>query len=318
MAAVTHIQTPKQSVGFKRILMATDFSETSRRAIPYALALARLYEAEVYFMHAIPARPHQPNPQGLLPKELGRQRLDAEQLMKHFVETSAVGDLIHHSLVEQGPVADVICSIGERENIDLLVLGTHGRGGLKKLALGSVAEEMLRVVPCPTLTVGQNAAALMAGIPVFQRILFATDFGAGAARALPFALALTEKYRASLTLLHIMPPIPILDSGPAAYGAPACLADELVSLEAKEKEESTRKLKQMIPHGTEPACEPEYVIGTDSPAEGILGAAVARRIDLIVMGAHRVSYARTAAHMPGAVAHHVICEARCPVLTVRG
>jgi len=318
MAPVAQMQTQKQSVWFKRILIATDFSEISQRARPHALALAWHYGSEVYFVHAVPARPREPIPLEPLPKAIDRQQLDAEQQMKRFVETSAIGDITQHSVIEQGPVAGVLSSIVERENIDLLVLATHGRGGLKKLVLGSVAEEVLRLVPCPVLTVGRNAAMLAPGVSVFQRILFATDFGSGAARALPFALELAEKYRAGLTLMHMMPAMPILNSGPAAYGGPAYLANELVSWEAKKKEESAAKLRQLIPAGNELAREPEYLVGTDPASEGILGAAALRSIDLIVMGANRTPSVRTAAHVPWAVAHHIICEARCPVLTVRG
>ena len=110
----------------------------------------------------IPLEPLEP-----LPQALDLRRLDAENQMKHFVEVSTIGDLTHHSRVEQGPVTAVLSSIVENEGIDLLVLATHGRGGLKKLALGSVAEEMLRLVPCLVLTVGQNAPALTAGAPIF-------------------------------------------------------------------------------------------------------------------------------------------------------
>jgi len=118
--------------------------------------------------------------------------------------------------------------------------------------------------------------------------------------------------------MHMMPAMPILNSGPAAYGGPAYLANELVSWEAKKKEESAAKLRQLIPAGNELAREPEYLVGTDPASEGILGAAALRSIDLIVMGANRTPSVRTAAHVPWAVAHHIICEARCPVLTVRG
>jgi hypothetical protein len=76
--------------------------------------------------------------------------------MKHLGEKVQMNDLNHHLLLEQGPVWDVLASLIQRENIDLLVLGTRGRGSLRKLVLGSVAEEVLRLAPCPVLTIGPH------------------------------------------------------------------------------------------------------------------------------------------------------------------
>jgi len=237
--------------------------------------------------------------------------------MTNIVETSALKDFDHHLLIEKGPVADVLAWVVEEENIDLLVLGTHGRGGLKKLALGSVTEETLRLVPCPVLTIGQNVVPLTTEEPTFQRILFATDFGGGTAKALPLALALAQKHRARLILVHLVPPMPMVGAGTVAFGGPMYLPDEITNWEAKKKQASVRKLLQLVPSDANLPFAPEYVVAIDSAPEGILSTASAHNVDLIVMGANRTVSAHAMAHMPWSVAHRVICEARCPVLTVR-
>ena len=93
----------------------------------------------------------------------------------------------------------------EEKAIDLLVIGTRGRGGVRKLALGSVAEELLRVAPCPVMTIGpqvENAAFTReAG---FHTILFATDFGKGSAKAMPLTLALARAQQAQLILFRLV------------------------------------------------------------------------------------------------------------------
>jgi nucleotide-binding universal stress UspA family protein len=316
MSAIAQPQEQKQSVSFKSILLATDFSVTSERAVAYGLAIARRYGSIVTIVHALSPEPRKPVTADPLPRELDRPRLEAEHEMKRLAEAADIKDFAPHMLLEQGPVWDVLSSIIQRENTDLLVLGTHGRGGLKKLALGSVAEAVLRQATCPVLTIGPNAAP--AGASPFQRILFATDFGPASARAFPYALSLAEDCHAKLVLLHMVPPIPVAAMGPGAYCPGAYVAQDLTDWQAKMKEESARRLKKLVPSDAKLTSQPEYVVGMDFVPEGILSAAAAHNVELIVMGANRAASARVAAHIPWAITHSVICEAKCPVLTVMG
>ena len=224
-------------------------------------------------------------------------------------------DVEHRLLVERGQVWDVLASVIQREDVDLLVLGTRGRGGLKKLALGSVAEQVLRLAKCPVLTVGPHAQPASSGTVEFRRILFATDFGPASTKAFSYALSLAEDYQAKLVLLHMVPPMPGPDVGPA-YGPSAYLAEEFMNWQRKMRAESTKKLKHMIPPKAKLVLEPEYLAGMDFLPEGILSAAAAHKTDLIVMGANRTASPRVAAHMPWVLTHEVICHALCPVLTV--
>jgi nucleotide-binding universal stress UspA family protein len=316
MSAVAQIRDQKQSIEFKHILVATDFSDASQRALAYALAIARRYSSALSVVHAIPPEPREPIPIEPLPRELNRRRLEAEQQMKRLGEEARINDPTDHLLVERGRVFDVIASVIQRENVDLLVLGTRGRGGLKKLALGSVAEEVLRLAPGPVLTIGPNVPPAGSGPAEFRRILFATDFGPACAKGLRYALSMAEDYRAKLVLLHMVPPMPIPDLGPAAYGPAVYVAEALTNWQGTMRDESARKLRELLPPNTKLAAEPEYVVGMDFLPEGILDTATAHRTDLIVMGANRTASPRVAAHMPWALTHEVICHAKCPVLTV--
>ena len=316
MATIAQVTEKQQELGFKRILIATDFSDTSERALAYSLQLARRYGSELFVTHVLPPAMLGPIPLEPLPKELDLPQYEAEQQMNYLAQSPALADVTHHFLIEQGFVPDVLTRLVSLEEIDLVVLGTHGRRGLTKLALGSMAEQTLRSVACPVLTVGQDAV-FPSGVLGFRRILFATDFGPGAEKALPFALSLAEKYDATLVFLHVVPRLPMIAAGEAAYGPPGYLADEINRWEASEKQSSIQKLRQLVPAEIELSHQPEYVVRLNEPAGGILSAAVDRHIDLIVMGAKGVLSPRTAAHVPWSVAHHVICKAQCPVLTVR-
>ncbi len=316
MSAPAQIHDRKQGIGFKQILIATDFSDGSQRALAYAIAIARRYGFELSVVHALPPKPRDQIPLEPLPRELNRRRLEAEEQMKQIGKKERMNDLKHHLVLEQGPVWEVLASVIQRENVDLLVLGTRGRGGLRKLALGSVAEEVLRLAPCPVLTIGPHAPAADRGTAELRRILFATDFGPASAKAFPYALLLAEDYQAKLVLLHMVPPMPVADLGPAAYGPSAYAAEQYTEWQRTTRNQSVRKLKELVPTDANLAERPEYVAGTDFLPEGILDAAVTHRIDLIVMGANRTPSPRMSAHIPWTLTHEVICRAQCPVLTV--
>ena len=313
----TTAQIPSQkSIAFKHVLMATDFSEASRRALHFAIAIARRHGSMLSVMHAIPAEPHDRIPIGPLPRELDRRRLEAENQLSLLEQQTLFKDLRHKLLLERGDVWDVLASEIHGENIDLLVLGTRGRGGLKKLALGSVAEQVLHLASCPVLTIGPNVPQPASETVEFKRILFATDFGPASNAALPYALSLAEDHRAKLFLLHMVPPMPAADLGPSMYGPSAYAAEEFTTWQRTMRAESVRKLKEMIPPETKLEVEPEYLAGMDFLPEGILETSNAQSIDLIVMGVNHTSVPRVAAHIPWALTHEVLCHAKCPVLTV--
>jgi len=318
MSAITQIHEQKQGVGFKRVLIATDFSAASERALAYALPMVRRYGSMVFIVHAILPETRESITWDPLPRELDRQRLEAEQQMGHLTEEARVKDLNPHMVLEQGPVWDVLSSIVQRENTDLLVLGTHGRGGLKKLALGSVAEEALHLAPCPVLTIGPNVPPVDSQRTEVRTILFATDFGPASTGALPHALSLAEDYRAKLILLHMVPPMPVAVVGPGAYCPGVYVAPELTEWQTAVTEESGQRLRKLIPSGAKLASQPEYLVAIDFLPEGILGTAAAHNADLIVMGANRVASPRVVSHVPWTLTHDVISQAKCPVLTVVG
>jgi nucleotide-binding universal stress UspA family protein len=313
MAAIAQVQNQKHAVGFKHILIATDFSAASERALAYALPMVRRYGSALSLVHAI-------HPETItwesLPEEIDRERFGAEKEIERLSKEPRIQEFRPHVFVAKGRVWDVLCSVIENEGTDLLVLGTHGRGGLKKLALGSVAEEVLRRAACPVLTVGPNVPPADERTVAFKTILFATDFGPASARAFAYALSLAEDCQARLILLHMVPPMPVADMGPVVYCPAFYLAQELTDWQATVKKESLRRLKEFVPSSAKLRNQPECLVRFDFLPEGILDTAAAHKVDLIVMGANRVASAQAASHAPWALSHDVICRAKCPVLTV--
>jgi universal stress protein A len=143
-------------VAMKRILVATDFSELSRKALPYAAAFSKRFGAEIILVHVVP---------GTLPAELSHLGLvlehnrlvkGAQDLLPLFRERYLDPQAPVQSRVLTGGPASEICKLAAELDCDLIILSTHGHSGLKHLFLGSVAERVVRHAPCPVLVVRQK------------------------------------------------------------------------------------------------------------------------------------------------------------------
>jgi nucleotide-binding universal stress UspA family protein len=309
----TQLKSSTPSLTFRHILAATDFSESSRRVLREALTLAVVNNAQLSVIHVLhPDRTHAALEN---PPELDLERIDAEKQFINLLNECKPEQKIE-TLLKHGNVTLQVLSVIEEEAIDLLVIGTRARGGLTKVALGSVAEELLRVAPCPVMTIGPQAE-LAATSTGFHRILFATEFGKGSAKALPLVLALARAPQTQLIMLHMISPVPSSSASLSAYAPATAAADEVEELEDTYRGRAVQLLKECLPTDAGLAQEPKFVVRTDFPAEGILTASAKYNVDVIVMGANRTS-SKMAARIPWSAVHEVARDARCPVLTVAG
>jgi nucleotide-binding universal stress UspA family protein len=289
--------TPR--LALNNILFTTDFSDTSQRALSFALAFANWYGARLCIAHAVPPEPHYPVPMDPLPVDIDPIWQEAQCRMADFDASHVFRNITHETAVEQGRPWDVVSRILRTKDIDLLVLGTHGRVGLKKIVLGSDAEVIFRQAPCPVLTVGPHVIPIDSESWRLKTILFATDFTERSLAALPLALSLAEENQANLLLLHLTPMVP-LDS-----------QDDLeVSI--------VNRLHKLLPEDAEDWCKPECMVRFEFPADGILRLANERSVNLIIMGVRKPAAPSATAHLPWATATEVVSRAPCPVLTVRG
>ena len=172
-------QTPPKVVTFDHILFAADFSKQSNGALPFALSIAHKYASKVFAVHVIA-----PPPLGNFPtievQELAAQALrEADDHMKLLAPK--LRGIPHEALLRKGGIWDELSVIVKEKNIDLVVLGTHGRAGVSKLLMGSVAERILRQSTCPVLTVGPNVSAEPGSVAEIHTILCPIDFTAGGA-----------------------------------------------------------------------------------------------------------------------------------------
>jgi nucleotide-binding universal stress UspA family protein len=297
----------------ERLLCPVDLSDTSRRALEHAGALARWCRAHLVVIHVAPPFvpptpgitpvPPAPPPALVLLDPAVREPL-ARQLEEFVAPLRQAGIEVRVDLVE-GPVVDEILKQASELQGDLIVIGTAGLGGLKRLLLGSVAEPVVRRAPCPVMTVPAAAAGLRPDEPVlFERIVCGIDFSETSLRALDYALSLAQEARARLTLLHVL-------EGPAA--SPDIHFDMGVD-RRRQEEEALARLRRLRPAGVEDWAEVEEHVVAGRPHEAILHVAQAIGVDLIVIGAH--GHRRHLVEF-GSTTNHVVRHAPCPVLCVR-
>jgi nucleotide-binding universal stress UspA family protein len=294
-AVPTHEQVAARPIKLKKILWTTDFSTASLASLPHVIALARRYESRVYLAHVVVPHPYPMVSPEAVPYVEDLRRRSSTQLTA-LAESDELKEIPHEVLLGHGEVAEELNAMVKDHEIDLLVLATHGRRGLRRFLLGSVAEEVWRTAACPVLTVGPHALHHTTEEIGLRQILYPTDLSAESFAAAPFALSFALEYQARLAVLHVVP---------AAIRASVRLLARAFRDE----------LQEMFPPETLPWCEPECIVESGEPAESILRVAKEREADLIVLGV-RTPEALVKQHVSN-VAYPVVAGSDCPVLTVR-
>lgn len=306
--------TSHAGISLKNILFATDFSEASQAALPYAAAIARRYHSQLHIAHIVsPASytiPSQPSDLVTIDSIHEAALADVRQRMETL--SLHLETVPHHTYVREGEVWENLSDLIQSRDIDLLVVGTHGRTGVKKLVLGSEAERILRQAPCPVLTVGPKIAGrvklsaiegeekyLTAVEISVRQIVYATDFSPESLAAAPFATSLAQEFQSKLTLLHVIERCKDKDH------------------QAETIDLALQRLEKLVTEEAPLWCSPRPTVQIGPPADGILHEAQDTRADLIVLGVRaRSGNLGAATHLPWAIAHRVIAEAHCPVLTI--
>ena len=287
-------------VRLRTLLWATDFSSSSEAALQYATAIARRYDSQIYMAHVIRPDSYQLVPPEAAGAALEQTRRYAEQQMGEMLISGRLHGIAHQVLLGEGDLWGVLSGMLAEHAVDLVVVGTHGRTGVRKLVLGSAAEEIFRLASCPVMTVGPKAAREVPEETELQHILYATDFTPAAERAASYACSLAQEHQARLTMLHVV------EETQRASAQNRTLLNSFFS----------RRLAELVPVGAELWCAPGFIVASGDAADGILKTANEIGADLIVLGVRRS--ANFPGHLPPATAYKVVCQARCPVLTIRG
>jgi nucleotide-binding universal stress UspA family protein len=286
-------------VGIQNVLIATDFSRYSNTALNFGLQVAKAYKAKAHVVFVIPCDQFLlAGPEAYVAaKDAARRDLEQLQAELHRAH-SYVQDEDYHLYLLEGDVAQSILDFAQQKRIDLIVVGTHGRSGLGKAFMGSVAERVFRQSLVPVLTLGPHLRRPTRDNGP-KNILVAADFTPSSARAARFAAMLARENQAKLTLLHVvdhkkLEHVP--DPAAVKRGIESRLADMLGA------------------EGAPVDCSLQVEVGPVVPA--ILHTLNEKGVDLLVIGVHRSSSVLDRLMFPHA--YELVCESSCPVLTLRG
>ncbi len=276
------------------ILCPTDFSEMADHALRYAGVLAKGFQARLVVLYA---ETFEPPPyftadqaKDLL-KSLARSRKAAGAHLSRYVKDRAEEYFQAESLVVEGHPAMAILKTAQERNADWIIMGTHGRSGWSRFRLGSVTERVLEEADRAVLTVrGKKGSA--EPVPALPRqILCPVNYTEVALQALKQAVAIVERFSASLGVIHV-----------------------LESSEEEPEEREMNRLCSWIPEDIRSRCQLKEMVRRGNAAEQILEVAATTNCDMIVLGAqHKLFWDTT---VMGTTTVNVTRHAPCPVLTV--
>lgn len=300
-------------IGLKSVLIASDFSEASLKPLAHALSIARHFGAKFYFANVVSHVGYAIAGPEALKLSVERTLQDAQELEQKLLESGALAGLQYEFLVREGDVWEQLEQVMQEKQVDLVVLGTHGREGLGKLLLGSVAEQIFRRAGCFVVTVGPGSydVSLVEKPEAVGPFLFATDLGTSSLRALPHAASFANYFGAKLVVLHVLPAAPIPE------GFHWSSTGDLAEMRKNARTDTERRLKEVTLQLAPTASEPEFMVEFGIPSDQILLAAHALKADLILFGLQRHAHAEAESHLPWDVAYKLACGAPCPVVTIR-
>lgn len=293
----------------KSILCPVDFSEASRDALRWAIALAARDGAALRVTSLIEP----------VVTEAGAIAYDVETL--EASTRDSLQEFLRDTAPAQGPwwrepslevrvgVPWVeIIEQGESAQADLIVMGTHGFGGVRKAFFGSTTERVLRRTVTPVLAVPPGAPAVIdfsrsGPTFLFGRIVAPVDFGPGTDRQADTAAQIARTFGVPLLLLHVIPEV----------REHALLAPHRDTRERLRRAQAAHQLEALVAR-LSPMVALESLLRHGSVADEIAVAAAERQAGLVVMGLHGGSGLFGA--RPGSIAYRVMCQSRVPVLAL--
>jgi nucleotide-binding universal stress UspA family protein len=303
-----HSSTTKKLTNIDTVLVPTDFSDESHKALHYASALVRELRADLHVVHVGEIDFAVPGPALLGANPLSSDTEEAGELKRQL--KAVIGKSISVAFHGRtGRAFDQIVRFARELEADLIVMSTHGRTGLKRLFLGSNAERVVQHSSSPVLVVRRGEGQQTDDAQPFriQTILVPTDFSASSQEGLEYAVTFARLFGARLVLFHSFTIPEVLAADPYATGFVQVTAEEARTTAEDQMSEFARSADFGGLH-----FDTHVTMGP--AAEAICDYAAKQHADLIITSTHgRTGFMHV---LIGSVAEHVIRYARSPVLVV--
>jgi nucleotide-binding universal stress UspA family protein len=299
----------------KKVLFPTDFSELSNHALPYAIKMAKIFDAELVMLHAVTLYEHDPNDPDHHFPSLDAYCSEVKEAAENGFQVciERIGDsgvTIRRSIVQGvSPHAAILEYIDEAGDIGLIVMSTHGRSGLKHVLLGSVTENVIRYATCPVLVVKQPEHEFIdpgTGEVHISKILFPVDFSDASIKPVDFIRYIAGHYGSEVIAFHAVD----VEIPPVYYTSGI---DSILQLDPELHERVKLKMEALVGDRLE-GMNVRYVVAEGRAVDEIRELAKKERVDLIVVGSagsHGIGD-----FLFGSTAARVIQRAVCPVLTL--
>ena len=296
----------------RSVLIAYDFSEASQKPLHHAIAIARHFEAKLHVAYVVSSIGYVIAGPGAsqLASEGGQRAV--RQLEADLLKSGALSGLQYDLILREGNVWEQLECIVREKHVDAVVVGTHARAGLGRLALGSVAEQVFRQADCLVLTVGPGSKhSLMETKGAPHLFLLATDFGPASLHALPYAASFANRFGAKLVVLQVLPPAPIPE------GFHWSTTGDLTQIREQAEMASRTQFQKLILPNVPDETAIEFMVKFGITSDQILLACHTLKADLLILGLNRTKHIETTSHLPWSMAHKIVCGASCPVLTMK-
>jgi nucleotide-binding universal stress UspA family protein len=284
----------------KRILFATDFLESSRLALDYAVAFAHHFKAAIVMFHALELSTPAVEAELTTARPCVTRNAALQRLASIASGVRCTG-LEVETFVENDNPSDAVLRAVDYHSADLLVLGIHGvHRGLAHLLVGSNTEKILCSATCPTMTVGAHVLAGVDPALHFKEIVYVSDCTPEATAAAPYAVFLGNEFQAPIDVCHLLPDV----------------VEENPGLRQDLAEKYCEALRQVLPDSGHNWGEPSFHLDRGMEADQIVDRAQNQRAGLIVLGIHTESH--LGRHIHTSLAYQLLAKATCPVVSIRG
>lgn len=288
---------------FKKILVPMDFSDFSKKAAEFALSFGELYGADLTLLHVVTLF-HEDTAELSNLQNIEEHVKMQEEAMHE--ELKAHADQFGHSEVQVNAItrrgfyeAEAILDTISDDDYDLVVMGTHGRKGLKHLVLGSIAEKVVRLSKVPVITIHDTGREFN-----LKRILVPVDFSSYSKKSIEYAQSLASRFDTDLSYLHVIEN----DVHPSLYAAGV---NNIFEIDPELPGRANKKLQKFV--GI-PENGVSYEVIQGNVHKQICGFSEKMNADLIVMATRGLTGLDHI--LLGSTAERVVRLAKCPVMTV--
>ena len=290
-----------------KILVPIDFSSFSDKALEFALEIAERFKSNLALLHAVVLFRDDINEEQQLQEYEEWLKMHESRLTSHMhinKKKAAKREIEVETHILRGiSPADVILDFLNDHNFDLIVMGTHGRTGLKHLFQGSVAEKIVRLSPVPVLAVHRSVTKFQV-----QKILVPIDFSSYSKEATDYAIAIAQNLNAQIDFIHVIEQ----EIHPSFY---ASGIKSIFQIDKGLKDRVIYNMKDFLADQISPDIQVNFLVREGRAHKEIVDYSKENNSNIIVIATHGLTGLDYI--LLGSTTEKVIRWANCPVLTIK-